>query len=61
MMSRHLLYDGFVPGDLSSFHAAITVEETADHIIGLTGAAVPCAEFQAFQAILHGGPFRQNG
>src|SRR3546814_20261597 len=35
----------------------IAIEKAADHIIGLARAAVPGTEFQAFEAVLHGGPF----
>src|SRR3546814_4424086 len=55
------LAHGFEPRDLLRAPSGrIAVEKAADHIVGLARAAMPGAEFQAFQAVLHGGPFNRG-
>src|SRR3546814_6069448 len=50
--------NGFVPVEFRFAPCTgIAIEKAADHIIGLARAAVPGTEFQAFEAVLHGGPF----
>src|SRR3546814_8348686 len=55
------LAHGFEPRDLLRAPSGrIAVEKAADHIVGLARAAMPGAEFQAFRAVLHGGPFNRG-
>src|SRR3546814_14421999 len=55
------LAHGFEPRDLLRAPSGrIAVEKAADHIVGLPRAALPGADFPAFQAVLHGGPFNRG-
>src|SRR3546814_11611085 len=50
------LDNGFVPREFRFAPCTgIAIEKAADHIIGLPRTAVPSSEFQAFEAVGHGG------